>query len=152
MRKSYLAGIVGVCLATGLMIAVAAVASQYGTAPKAQEMTQAQPFTAKFFGPWNEAVAKTHIPMVTFEKTAMGLKVTVQVDNHPMDPKKPHWIQWIRIEDMMGHKLGEKAFQATDPTPPIAVFELDKTYDTLKVFEHCNIHGTWLNEAAVEMK
>jgi len=145
MKKSNLVGI-------AVMFLAAAALAQYATTPPAQEMTQTQPFTAKFFGPWNEAVAKTHIPMVTFEKTAMGLKVTVQVDNHPMDPQKPHWIQWIRVEDMNGHKLGEKVFQATDPSPAIAVFELPKTHDKLKVFEHCNIHGTWLNEATVNVK
>ncbi len=135
-----------------VLFLAAVAAAQYATTPPAQEMAQAKPFTAKFFGPWNEAVAKTHIPMVKFEKTDMGLKVTVQIDNHPMDPTKPPWIQWIRVEDMKGNKLAEKAFQATDPTPPIAVFELPKTHTKLKVLEHCNIHGTWLNETAVEMK
>jgi desulfoferrodoxin-like iron-binding protein len=135
-----------------LAAAAALVAAQYAATPPAQEMTQAQPYTAKFFGPWNEGVAKVHIPMVKFEKTDMGLKVTVQIDNHPMDPKKPHWIQWIRVEDAMGNKLGEKTFQATDPSPAIAVFEFPQSYDMLKVSEHCNIHGTWLNEAKVEMK
>lgn len=134
-----------------LAAGAALVAAQYATTPPAQQAMQKEPYTAKFFGPWNEAVAKTHVPMVKFEKTDMGLKVTVQIDNHPMDPQKPHWIEWIRVEDMMGNKLGEKTFKATDPSPAMAVFELPKSYDKLKVFEHCNIHGTWLNEAAVEM-
>jgi desulfoferrodoxin-like iron-binding protein len=149
MRKSYLAGVVGVSVAAGLLI-VAAAAAQYAAAPKPQE--QAKPFTATFFGPWNEAVAKTHVPMVMFEKTDKGIKVMVHIDNHPMDPQKPHWIEWIRIEDMSGNKLAEKAFKPTDPSPPMAEFELAATYDKLKVFEHCNIHGTWLNETAVEIK
>jgi len=145
MKKS------GFVLLSVLFLAAAA-AAQYGAPAKPQEPMQKEPYTATFFGPWNEAVAKTHVPMVTFEKTSMGLKVTVQIDNHPMDPQKPHWIEWIRIEDMMGKKLAEKKFKPTDPSPPMAVFELKTTDAKLKVFEHCNIHGTWLNEATVEMK
>jgi desulfoferrodoxin-like iron-binding protein len=117
-----------------------------------QEAGQPKPFTAKFFGPWSEAVAKTHIPEVTFEKAGNGLKVTVQIDNHPMDPQKPHWIMWIRLEDMKGAKLGEKTFQATDPRPAVAVFELASMPTKLKALERCNIHGIWLNEVDVKLK
>ena len=125
---------------------------QYGSQKPAGEVKQEEPFTKDFFGPWNEAVAKTHIPMVTTSAAGMGMKVEVQIDNHPMDPQKPHWIMWIRVEDEKGKKLGEKMFKPTDPSPATATFELPKMYDKLKVFEQCNIHGVWLNEVTVEMK
>ncbi len=132
-----------------LACAVTAAVAQYGS-QKPAEPKQEKPFTKDFFGPWDEAVAKTHIPQVTIEKAGMGMKVTVQIDNHPMDAQKPHWIMWIRVEDAMGKKLGEKTFKPTDPSPPMATFELPKMHDKLKVLEHCNIHGTWLNEVTSE--
>jgi|WetSurMetagenome_2_1015567.scaffolds.fasta_scaffold229588_2 desulfoferrodoxin-like iron-binding protein len=141
MKKLILAGIFVAGAAIGLALAVSGPAAQ-----------QAEPYTMTSFGPWNAAVAKTHVPMVKFEKTNMGFKVTVQVDNHPMDPQKPHWIEWIRIDDAKGNRLAEKAFKPTDPSPAVAEFELPAIYDSLKVLEHCNIHGTWLNEAAVGLK
>ena len=130
-----------------LVLAACFVAAQAG-----QEYSQPKPYTMTFFGPWNEAVAKTHVPQVTFAKAGQGLKVTVQIDSHPMDPQKPHWIMWIRLEDMKGQKLGEKTLQATDPRPAVAVFELPKMHSKLKALERCNIHGVWLNEADVKLK
>ena len=152
MKKPYLVLIAVVCVAAGLMMIAPGWARMPSTATKDQESTQPEPYTAKNFGPWNEAVAATHVPQVTFEKMGAGLKVTVQIDNHPMDPQKPHWIMWIRLEDMKGNKLGEKTFNATDPRPAVAVFELPAMEDKVKAFERCNIHGIWLNEAAVELK
>ena len=152
MRKLCLAGILGICLAAGLLIAVAAAAGQYGTTPPAQEYKQPKPYTATFFGPWNEAVAAKHLPEVTFEKAGTGVAVRVQVDNHVMDAQKPHYIMWIRLEDGKGLPLGEKTFQATDPSPAVAVFELPKAPARVKAFERCNVHGIWLTEKAVEIK
>ncbi len=145
MKKPYLVLIAVACVAAGLMMIAPGWAGS-------QEYSQPEPYTATHFGPWNEAVAKTHVPQVTFEKLGTGLKVTIQIDNHPMDPQKPHWIMWIRLEDMKGKPLGEKTFKATDPGPAIAVFELPRMHDKLKAFERCNIHGIWLNEATVELK
>ena len=152
MKKPFLVMIAVACVAAGLMLIASGWAQTPSTAMKDQDYTQPEPYTAKNFGPWNEAVAATHVPQVTFEKMGMGLKVTVQIDNHPMDPQKPHWIMWIRLEDMKGKKLGEKTFKATDPRPAVAVFELPAMVDKVKAFERCNIHGIWLNEAAVELK
>jgi len=149
MKRSF-AVVFFVVLAAALVAAVAAQTGQ--TALKDGDYSQPAPYTATFFGPWNEGVAKTHVPEVTVEKQGTGLKVTVQIDNHPMDPQKPHWIMWIRVEDAKGKKLAEKTFQATDPRPAKAVFELPKMHDKLKVFERCNVHGIWLNETAVTAK
>ncbi|HMA54096.1 MAG TPA: hypothetical protein VKT17_06515, partial [Acidobacteriota bacterium] len=85
MKKSYVVLFSVVCVAAGLML-IASGWAQMPTAPlKDQDYTQPEPYTATNFGPWNAAVAKTHVPEVTFEKMGMGLKVTVQIDNHPMD-------------------------------------------------------------------
>jgi desulfoferrodoxin-like iron-binding protein len=150
MRRSYRYGIAAAVMAIALM-AVLSAAGQDPMAPKSQEPAQAQPYTATFFGPWNEGVAKVHIPEVAFKKTATGIDVTVTVDKHPMDPQKPHYIMWIRIEDMNGQKLAEHDFKPTDPAP-VATFEFKSLPDRIKVFERCNIHGIWIHEAAVEIK
>jgi desulfoferrodoxin-like iron-binding protein len=152
MKRSFLVLLVAVCVAGGLMLIGSGLARTQSTVLKDQDYTQPEAYTAKNFGPWNEAVAATHVPQVTFEKTGKGLKVTVQIDNHPMDPQKPHWIMWIKLEDTKGKTLGEKTFKATDPRPAIAVFELPTMHTQIRAFERCNIHGIWLNEAAVELK
>jgi len=116
-----------------------------------QAAKQQKPYTKKDFGPWSAAVANTHSPMITYEKAGAGLKVTVKIDNHPMDPKKPHYIMWIRLEDGMGNKLGEKKFKPTDPAP-VATFVLNTAPGTLKALEECNIHGIWMSQVNVAMK
>jgi len=111
---------------------------------------QDKPYTRENPGPWAGAEDK-HLPRITYEKMGMGLKVTVKVDNHLMDPAKPHYIMWIRLENGMGILLGKHAFKATDPEP-VASFELKSVPAHLKAFERCNIHGIWMSEAKVELK
>jgi len=122
---------------------------QTAAARVSQDYTQEKPYTEEDPGPWPAAVANTHSPEISYEKTDSGLKVMVKVDNHPMDPKKPHYIMWIRIEDGDGNKLGEKTFQMTDPAPMV-VFELASIPVKLRAFERCNIHGIWMSETEVE--
>jgi len=114
------------------------------------EYKQDKPYTRENPGPWAAAKDK-HVPEITYEKMDMGLKVTVKVDNHPMDSQKPHYIMWIMLKDGMGKVLGRKDFVATDPAP-IATFELKSVPAHLQAFERCNIHGIWMNEAKVELK
>jgi desulfoferrodoxin-like iron-binding protein len=150
MKHRWILAMVVVFLATGFAV-MSAGSAQYGS-QAAQEYTQEKPYTATFFGPWNEAVAKTHVPQVTCEKTAKGYTVTVQIDNHPMDPQKPHWIMWIRLENEKGVKLVEKEFKATDPGPAKAVFEISPKESKFRALERCNIHGIWLNEVNAAAK
>ncbi len=151
MKKSYFAWISAVGLALGLLMVMSGWTGQYAAAPAAQEKPQAAPYTATSFGPWNAEVAKVHVPEVSFKKVGAETEVTVKVDSHPMDPQKPHYIMWIRLEDENGKKLAEHEFKPTDPAP-VATFKLAAVPAKIKALEHCNIHGTWLNEAAVEMK
>jgi desulfoferrodoxin-like iron-binding protein len=152
MKKEFVFAFLIVLVATGLALALASHAPQQPAAPAAQEYSQPKPYTAEFFGPWNAAVAAKHLPEITLEKAGTGVAVRVQVDNHVMDPQKPHWVMWIRLEDGQGRKLGEKTFQAADPSPAVAVFELASVPAKVMAFERCNIHGIWLAEKAVELK
>lgn len=152
MKSQFLFAVVVVLAAAGLGLAVSAEGPQNPAVPAAQEYNQPKPYTASFFGPWNAAVAAKHVPEVTFEKAGKGVAVRVQVDSHVMDPQKPHYIMWIRLEDGKGEPLGEKTFQATDPSPAVAVFELPNAPAKVKAFARCNIHGIWLTEKAVQLK
>jgi desulfoferrodoxin-like iron-binding protein len=116
-----------------------------------QTAAQEKPYTKAAPGPWSAAVAKKHSPTITYKKAGAGLRVTVKIDNHPMDPKTPHYIMWIRLEDGTGKVLGEKNFKATDPAP-IAAFNLTSVPGELKAFEQCNIHGIWMSRIIVKMK
>jgi desulfoferrodoxin-like iron-binding protein len=118
-------------------------------APAQEEYTQEKPYTAEFLGPWTEEVAKKHVPEITYEKTEGGLKVTVKIDNHPMDPQAPHYIMWIKLEDGDGNVLGQKDFVATDPAPATATFDLMSVPAKLKATERCNVHGIWMSETDV---
>jgi len=122
---------------------------QTAAAGVSQDYTQEKPYTKDDPGPWPATVADKHSPEIIYEHSGIGIKVTVKVDNHPMDPKKPHYIMWIRLEAGDGKKLGEQTFQMTDPAP-IAVFIVPSIPVKLRAFERCNIHGIWMSETKVE--
>jgi superoxide reductase len=115
-----------------------------------QENSMANPYTRENPGPWAEKT-EAHVPMITYEKAGAGLKVTVKIDNHPMDPQTPHYIMSIMLHDGGGAMLGEKTFVATDPAP-IATFELTSVPEKLKAYEHCNLHGIWMSETDVTVE
>jgi desulfoferrodoxin-like iron-binding protein len=119
-------------------------------APAPEEYTQEKPYTREDPGPWADVVDK-HIPEITYEKTDSGLKVTVKVDDHPMDPQTPHYIMWIKLEDGDGNMLGETDFVATDPAP-VTTFDLTSVPAKLRAYERCNIHGIWTNETDVQVQ
>lgn len=127
--------------------AAPAAAPQETPMMTAQENSMANPYTKENPGPWAD-LAEKHIPEITYEKAGAGLKVTVKVDNHPMDPKAPHYIMEIMLHDGAGAMLGQKTFVATDPEP-VATFELMSVPEKLVAYEHCNIHGFWKNEIGV---
>lgn len=124
-----------------------ATMQQQAPAMTAQENSMEKPYTKDNPGPW-AAKAEAHVPQITYEKTGTGLKVTVKIDNHPMDAKQPHYIMWIKLQNGSGTQLGEKSFQPTDPEP-IATFELMSVPEKLKAYEQCNLHGIWMSETAV---
>jgi desulfoferrodoxin-like iron-binding protein len=148
MKKNCLLLIPVVLAAAALTLS--ALGSGMSSAQAQGGYKQDKPYTRENPGPWAAAKDK-HVPEITYEKMGMGLKVTVKVDNHPMDPQKPHYIMWIRLEDGRGKVFGKKDFVATDPAP-IATFELKSVPAHLQAFERCNIHGIWMNEAKVELK
>jgi len=92
----------------------------------------------------------SHVPVVAYEKTETGLKVTVRV-SHEMNSEKPHFIEWIRLTDGADNLLAEKGFQATDEKAE-AVFELTTVPDKLVAYEKCNLHGIWKEEIDIYLQ
>ncbi len=62
MKKTYLALIAVVFVSVGLMLIASGWAQMPSTALKDKDYTQPEAYTATNFGPWNEAVATTHVP------------------------------------------------------------------------------------------
>ena len=103
-----------------------------------------------------------HTPVLTFEDslTMKGQAVKFTVP-HVMDAEKPHYIQYMWLEDVSGkqkHPPGNivavKAFKATDASPPTIVENVASgKLPTLKAgivkgmvlkpCLYCNLHGLW---------
>ncbi len=92
--------------------------------------------------PMQEMVAKTtdegnekHLPVVNVD----GNKVIVHVGSvdHPMT--ETHYITKIFV--VYNNKVIRKDLKFSDQ--PHAEFVLDEDFDTLDVYEYCNIHGLW---------
>ncbi len=90
----------------------------------------------------HEVVSKTtdegnekHLPVVTVE----GNKVVVHVGSvdHPMT--EAHLITKIFI--VYNNKIVRKNLKYTDQ--PHAEFVIDEEFNSLDVYEYCNIHGLW---------
>lgn len=103
-------------------------------------------YTAADPGAW-EGKESSHVPVITYEKTATGLTVTVTV-NHVMDASIPHYIEWVKLMDGEGRVFGDAFFQATDAKAE-ATFELETVPAKLVAIERCNVHGLWKEEVDV---
>lgn len=78
-----------------------------------------------------------HVPVYT--KDGFVVRVKVGETSHPMAPE--HYVEWIELETNKG--TYRKYLQPFDE--PEAVFVLDKDEEIVNIFEHCNIHGLWVN-------
>ncbi len=76
-----------------------------------------------------------HLPVVTAE----GNNILVKVGSieHPMT--EAHYIQWIYIN--YNNKFQRIKLNSNDK--PEAVFTVNEEFNTLEVYEYCNIHGLW---------
>ena len=140
----------------GVLAALVLVSLLIGCAKKEQEAEKVEEpittpeeevvFTRDDPGAWG-GKEDSHIPLISYEKTEEGLKVTVTV-SHEMNAEKPHYIMWVKLRDGEDNLLGEKEFQPTDEKAE-AVFELTTVPAKLKAFEKCSLHGVWTDEVDV---
>jgi len=78
-----------------------------------------------------------HVPVI--EKNEKGIKVTVGVDEHPMEEE--HYIEWIEIStDKGSSKKFLKPKQKPEAFFPI---KIDPAKEEIKAREYCNVHGLW---------
>ena len=85
-----------------------------------------------------DGAAEKHVPMIEVD----GNRVTVTVSevDHPALPE--HHIEWIALETKCGMQckqipVGERAQ---------AVFLLTDDDEAVAAYEHCNLHGLWMNK------
>jgi desulfoferrodoxin (superoxide reductase-like protein) len=106
-----------------------------------------------------------HTPQVTIEEsTTMKGKAVKFIVPHVMDAEKPHYIQYMWLEDVSGKQkkppgniVAVKAFKPTDSSPPTIVENVASgRLPTLKAgivkgmvlkpCLYCNLHGLWEGE------
>jgi desulfoferrodoxin (superoxide reductase-like protein) len=106
-----------------------------------------------------------HTPVVTIEdSTSMVGKVVKFTVPHVMDAEKPHYIEYMWLEDVSGKQkkppgniVAVKAFKKTDAAPPTLVENVASgRLPTLKAgivkgmilkpCLYCNLHGLWEGE------
>ncbi|KAG7362373.1 Desulfoferrodoxin [Nitzschia inconspicua] len=106
-----------------------------------------------------------HTPVVSIEDaTTMAGKVVQFTVPHVMDAEKPHYIQYMWLEDVSGKQkkppgniVAVKAFQKTDTAPPTLIENVASgRLPTLKAgivkgmilkpCLYCNLHGLWEGE------
>lgn len=126
-----------------------AVKAEQGKPSQQVEETEEAIYTKENPGPWAGKEA-AHLPLIAYEKTESGLRVTVTVE-HEMSPEKPHYIMWIKLLDADGNLLGQTEFVPTDLKAE-AVFELSAVPSKLAAEEKCNVHGIWMSETEVVSK
>ena len=98
---------------------------------------------------------KKHLPIISApESVRKGecFEVTVEVGKLLQHPNEPgHFIQFIELyaDDTY---LTRMDFTARNTCPVMkACVSLDHSYEKLRAFERCNLHGTWENEIDIEI-
>lgn len=82
----------------------------------------------------NEGLEK-HLPVVSFADKLL----TVKVGSVPHPMTELHYINWIVIK--YNNITQRKRLEYTDL--PEAEFTISENFDSVEVYEYCNIHGLW---------
>ena len=98
---------------------------------------------------------KKHLPVISAParvKKGECFEVTVEVGKLMQHPNEPsHFIQFIELyaDDTY---LTRMDFTARTTCPVMKVcLSLDQSYDKLRAYERCNLHGTWENELDIKV-
>jgi superoxide reductase len=99
---------------------------------------------------------KKHLPIISAPATVKKgewFKVTVEVGKLLQHPNEPgHFIQFVELyaDDTY---LARMDFTARTTCPVMKTcVALEQAYNKLRAFERCNLHGTWENEVAIEVR
>jgi Desulfoferrodoxin len=61
-----------------------------------------------------------------------------------MDATKPHWIEYVWIQDATRDTiLAVQKFQPTDPSPPTVTCSDVGKATSIRAYGYCNLHGLW---------
>mmetsp|Transcript_18116 Transcript_18116/g.39284 ORF Transcript_18116/g.39284 Transcript_18116/m.39284 type:complete len:1006 (-) Transcript_18116:293-3310(-) len=84
-----------------------------------------------------------HHPMISVNRTFVEVGVP-----HPMDPKGPHFIEYIWLRDVNTSQLvAARAFHATDQMATMAASVRPGT-TLVRAYAYCNKHGVWTSRLA----
>lgn len=85
-----------------------------------------------------------HLPQVSVMDDGTTVQVVVP---HVMDPAKPHFIQYIWLQNVKNKKVvAVQSFVATDTAPPTLTATNLAAGCTLQAYLWCNLHGLWQGE------
>ena len=99
---------------------------------------------------------KKHLPAITVPKKIKKgelFEVKVEVGKFLKHPNEPgHFIQFIELyaDDTYLTRMDFTA-QMTEPIMTTYI-TLEHSYEKLRAFERCNLHGTWENEVDIEVE
>ena len=99
---------------------------------------------------------KKHLPIITAPKKIKKgeqFEVTIEAGKLLKHPNETgHFIQFIELyaEDTYLARMDLTA-KTTEPIMKISVI-LHHSYEKLRAYIRCNLHGTWVNEIEIEMK
>ncbi len=87
-----------------------------------------------------------HTPYVTAERDDDKVKVAVKVGHYVSHPNQPdHYVQWIMLY-VDGAPIARFDFSPVAADPDASVVVAIEPGKTLRVVEHCNLHGLWAAE------
>jgi len=103
-------------------------------------------YTRENPGPWGAKI-EGHIPRATLTKLDEegNFRVDIVV-NHEMNPEKPHWIQFIALDDQDDRQLAKRGFVPADPKAEASFMANVRNLTKFRAYEQCNVHGLWLEE------
>lgn len=92
--------------------------------------------------PMEEKLIKTseegnekHLPIVEIYENE--IKVKVGSIEHPMTEE--HYIEWIMIK----YNDRKELIKLTPDDKPYATFKIQEDFNTMEIYEYCNVHGLW---------
>lgn len=87
-----------------------------------------------------------HLPQVSVSDGGGSTTIQVVVP-HVMDAEKPHYIEYVWLQDVQTARvMAVKAFVPTDAAPPTLTTTSVKRGTTVRPFLYCNLHGLWQGE------
>jgi hypothetical protein len=118
-------------------------------------------YTTESPGPW-AGKEKSHVPSLTVQEDGVAMILVSHVmdagfagaeagasdggkDAGPFDSgaRPIHYVTTIWVKDDKGRVVYLKELKTTDIAPPVVAFRVPAGTQSLRAYEHCNLHGVW---------